>query len=94
MKSRGYRNSRNDHSLFHKKTEDQVAFLVMHIDDILIAGNDESKVLNLKQFLHKEFKIKDPGLLHYSLGIDAIRDGDNLILTQRKFTADLLEEYN
>ena len=71
-----------------------VTFLAVYVDDILMIGNDEAEMNQLIQFLHQEFRIKDLGELHYFLGIEAVHEEGNIILTQRNFTMDLLDELN
>lgn len=65
-----------------------MVFLAVYVDDKLMTSNDENEMIQLKQYLDQQFKIKDLGLLHYFLGIEAIQEAGNIILTQRKFTID------
>lgn len=58
-----------DHSIFFKFNSLGYIILVVYIDDIVIIGNDESGIDNLKLFLSKNFQIKDLGNLCYFLGI-------------------------
>ncbi|KAH9769755.1 reverse transcriptase Ty1/copia-type domain-containing protein [Citrus sinensis] len=46
----------------------------------------------LKQCLAKEFEIKDLGQLIYFLGMEIVRSKEGIVVSQRKYTLDLLKE--
>ena len=46
----------------------------------------------LKQCLAKEFEIKDLGQLRYFLGMEIARSKEDIVVSQRKYTLDLLKE--
>nr|XP_016469461.1 PREDICTED: uncharacterized mitochondrial protein AtMg00810-like [Nicotiana tabacum] len=48
----------------------------------------------LKTFMHNQFKIKDLGKLHYFLGLEVLYRKGGILISQRKFTLDLLKEYD
>ncbi|XP_021974345.1 secreted RxLR effector protein 161-like [Helianthus annuus] len=46
----------------------------------------------MKNELDKQFSIKDLGGLKYFLGIEVVRTSEGLVLSQRKYTLDILED--
>ena len=68
--------------------------MAVYIDDIIITSADSSVISNLKQHLHSTFSMKDLGLLNYFLGIEVTHMQQGIILTQKKFTNELLQDCN
>ena len=49
-------------------------FLVLYVDDILLASNDLRLLHDTKQFLTQNFEMKDMGEASYVIGIEIHRD--------------------
>ena len=60
------------------------------MDDILIAGNDETEIKKTKEILNQKFSIKDLGNAKYFLGIEIARNSKGIYLNQRKYVLDII----
>ena len=61
----GYIQTQSDHTLFLKRNNTLVTFLIVYVDDFVVTGNDTREVSKLKRFFNSEFEIKDLGDLRY-----------------------------
>jgi Reverse transcriptase (RNA-dependent DNA polymerase) len=68
--------------------------LAVYVDDMIITGDDEGEIAQLKAKLGKEFEVKDLGQLRYFLGIERTRGVEGIVLSQRKYVLDLLTKIN
>lgn len=73
--------------LYIKVCGSKFIFLVLYIDDILLASNDVNLLLEIKRVLGKTFDMKDLGEAYFVLGIKIIQDRKrNLLgLSQKSF---------
>ena len=92
MTTFGYKQSNSDHTLFLKKQHGKITTLIVYVDDMIVTGNDLEEMKALKEYLSKEFEMKDLGPLKYFLGIEVSRSSKGIFLSQRKYAVDLLHE--
>ena len=78
--------------MFVKHTTPGIVILVVYVDDIIVSGGDTLAIKEVKSQLKKNFHTKDMGQLRYFLGIEVANGRHGLILSQRKYTQDLLSE--
>ncbi|RVW51876.1 Retrovirus-related Pol polyprotein from transposon TNT 1-94 [Vitis vinifera] len=64
----------------------------VYVDDIVITGSDQDGIQKLKQHLFTHFQTKDLGKLKYFLGIEIAQSSSGVVLSQRKYALDILEE--
>ena len=74
------------------KKEGSILLLPIYVDDILIAANSMTIMIQLKLDLVKVFQMKDMGEIDYCLGIEFRQDtGNNTIkMSQKKYIKEIL----
>ena len=80
-----------DHSVFyHHSSTGKCIYLIVYVDDIVITGNDQDGIQKLKQHLFSHFQTKDLRKLKYFLGIEVAQSNSGVVISQRKYTLDIL----
>ena len=62
------------------------------MDNIVITDSDQDDIQNLKQYLFSHFQTRDLGKLKYFLEIEIPQSNSGVIMSQRKYVLDILEE--
>ena len=88
----GYWQCNGDHTLFYRHSGNRITILAVYVDGIVITGDDTLEIARLKENLSKEFEVKDLGQLRYFLGIEIARSPRGIVLSQRKYVLDLLND--
>lgn len=57
-------------------------------------GNDQSKIAEVKEFLDREFTIKDLGQVDFFLGVELHHSNQGISVGQHKYIHDILVETN
>ena len=66
--------------------------LIVYVDDIILIGDDQRKMDQLKASLATKFEIKDLGPLKYFLGMEVAWSKKRIEVSQRKYILYLLKE--
>jgi len=77
----GFVPSVSDTSVFVYKDGDQLAYLLLYVDDIVLTASSDSLLHNIIGRLHTEFAFSDVGALHHFLGISVTHSSDGLFLS-------------
>ncbi|XP_020110392.1 uncharacterized protein LOC109725561 [Ananas comosus] len=86
----GFHQSENDHALFIHTSARGLIALLLYVDDMIITCDDLDCIHSVKSYLQQQFDKKDLGPLRYFLGIKVAYSPRGYILSQQKYTADLL----
>lgn len=87
----GFKSSKADTSLFYYSKHNITMFLLVYVDDIIVASSSSKATAALLKDLNAEFALKDLRYLHYFLGIEVHKIREGVLLTQEKYTLDLLK---
>lgn len=74
--------SKADYSMFTQTRNQSFTVILLYVDDMIITGNDNVAIQDLKQFLSNSFKIKDLGPLKYFLGVEIARSKTGISFCQ------------
>ncbi|KAG8493487.1 hypothetical protein CXB51_010890 [Gossypium anomalum] len=74
MTSHDFKRSFDSCVYFKKNSDDSFVYLLLYVDNILIAAKDKGKKIKVKPQLSEEFKMKDLGPAKKILGIEILRD--------------------
>lgn len=88
----GYRQCNGDHTVFYQHSGCKITVLAMYVDDIIVTIDDEVETKCLKENMSKEIEVKNLGQLRYLLGIEIAQSPKGIVLSQRKYVLDLLNE--
>lgn len=93
MKNQGYQQAQTDHTMFIKHSRDgKTMVLIVYVDNIILTGDDVEEMDWLKKAFSTKFEIKDLGALKYFLGMEVARSKNGIMVSQRKYILDLLNE--
>jgi len=70
IKHFGLKENTEDNCVYSKFKSGKFIFLILYVDDILIASSDISLLLERKKFLSSKFDMKDLGEASFVLGIE------------------------
>ncbi|UYV64622.1 hypothetical protein LAZ67_3001360 [Cordylochernes scorpioides] len=84
-----------DPCLFTKNEENHSIYLILYVDDMLLASDSEIIIQNTVKTLEKEFEIKNLGDPTQFIGIEISRNREGeLLLSQKNKIQELVERYN
>ena len=94
--SNGFKRSRYDECVYIKKRGGVVvAYLLLYVDDILVAGECKKEIQRVKDDLSKAFDMKDLGSASRILGMDIVRDRSKkeIWLNQSDYVDRVIEKF-
>ena len=92
----GFKENDEDNCIYAKFKSGKFIFLILYMDDILLASSDVGLLLETKKFLSSNFDMKDLGEASFVLGIKIYRDRRKGILglSQKAYLEKVLKKYS
>ncbi|KAH9781781.1 hypothetical protein KPL71_008610 [Citrus sinensis] len=97
MISTGYLRSKYDNCVYSESSSSGgVVYLLIYVDDMLLASKDRSEIKKLKDLLNAEFEMMDLGCAKRILGMDIIRNraAGTLFVSQERYILKVLDRFD
>ena len=97
MTTHDFKRSSYDSCVYFKKSDDgSFIYLLLYVDDMLIAAKDKEEIRKVKVQIDKEFEMKDVGATKKILRMEILRDRKvgKLYLSQKRYIEKVLYEFN
>ena len=97
MTTHGFKRSNFDSCVYFKRCDDgSFVYLLLYVDDMLIAASSKEEVRKVKAQLSKEFEMKDLGAAKKIPGMEIVRNraADRLYLSQKGYIEKVLRRFN
>ncbi|RDY06522.1 hypothetical protein CR513_09476, partial [Mucuna pruriens] len=94
--SRGFEENVVDDCVYHKFSGSKYIFMVLYVNDTLLASSYIDLLHETKRFLTKNFEMKDLGEASFVLGIQILRNKSHgiLRLSQENYISKVLERFD
>ena len=91
-----FKDNVEDNCVYAKFKNRKFIFLILYVDDILLASSDVSLLLETKKFWFSKFDMKDHGEASFVLGIEIHRDRSKgvLGLLQKAYIERILKKFS
>ena len=82
----------HSYSIFAKIFDKQFTPILFKPSILTLTGSDPYGISQVKQHICQHFQTKDHGKLGYFLGIEVAQSNTGIVISQRKYALDILEE--
>lgn len=91
LKQLGFVTTRSDASLFVYSHNNDLAYLLLYVDDIILTGSSKSLLHRITNSLKNEFPMSDMGRLKYFLRIKVEYNAARILLSQKNYASEIIQ---
>jgi len=88
----GFCRSEEEQANYTRGSGDTLLLLGVYVDDLIICGPDNKKILEFKQQMSRTFSMSDLGLLSYYLGMEVKQKPGEITICQRVYATKIVEQ--
>eukprot|EP00253_Pinus_taeda_P027790 PITA_27790 len=81
-----------DVNLYHIVAKGKLLIIVLYVDGLILIGDDQL-INSCKEYLAREFDMKDMGLMHYFLGMEVWQGDGEFLVSQGKYANEILGRF-
>ena len=89
----GFIRSRNDYCLFAREEKEGHTFILVWVDDIIVASRSMTVISDVKKALEATTQMEDRGRLHWFLGLRIRQEGSKVTIDQERYIETMLERF-
>lgn len=89
----GFEQNPADNCQYTREKQNEKIILIVWVDDLIIAANNEEVVKTVKMMLTARFKMKDLGKLNNFLGIDFNQSASQVTMSQERYVNKILSKF-
>ena len=89
----GFTRSRNDHCLFARSEAEDHTFVLVWVDDIIVASKSMTVISDVKKALEETFHMEDRGRLDWFLGLRIRQEEGKVSVEQERYKETMLERF-
>lgn len=86
LEQQGFKRCDADPCLYSKTRKGKKCYVLVYVDDLIVASEDDRMIKNLVEVLEQNFEINSLGDIRFYLGIEVERDAEgDFFINQRKY---------
>jgi hypothetical protein len=95
LKEMGFVQSSADPCIYVSFANNELFIIAVYVDDMILAGQSDERIMQIKEILSKRFNVKDMGQLHYFLGMKVVQNtSGDVWIGQPAYAADILHKFH